>query len=104
MEDPGIDCRAGALSDQHPRGTGAMGGMNRFCAVAAAAAAWAMAGCGPKVVPGLVVTGDPVGETHASTGFAVTTTFDRAMVAQNLVGQVAAKAPCILRPHVEGEF
>jgi uncharacterized protein YfaS (alpha-2-macroglobulin family) len=76
----------------------------RCWAVVATAAALVTTSCGPKVRPGLVVAGDPIGEARSAPGFAVTASFDRPMVAPELVGQVAANPPCVLRPRVEGDF
>lgn len=62
-------------------------------------------GCSPKIKPGLVVHGEPVGEVSATApGSMIVATFDRPMVAAAMVGQVAVKAPCVVRPKVEGEF
>jgi len=80
-----------------------MGGMRELCV--GALAVLAMAGCGPKIKPGLVVHGEPVGEVGANDpGSIIVATFDRPMVAGAAVGQVAVQAPCVVRPKVEGEF
>src|SRR5262249_50650562 len=64
----------------------------------------ATASCGPKVRPGLGVAGDPTGDARSTPAFAVTASFDRPMVAPELVGQAPAKPPCVPRPQGEGGF
>ena len=70
------------------------------------AAVLAVLGCSPKIKPGLVVHGEPVDEVSATSpgGSMIVATFDRPMVAPAMVGQVVTKAPCVVRPKVEGEY